>query len=371
MGQPRARARSDGTVAWQVPYRLNGRQTSETFETHDAAQRFIRLLEQVGPAEARRILAETDPAGPVAPTLVEWTEHYLTHATGITAGTRGENRRLAARSWLPVLGGLPVDFITRDHVRRWVNEYGQAKSAKTVKNAHGLLSTVLAGAVEAKHRPDNPARGIPLPDQLAGEMVFLTTGEFARLVQAVPERWRPLVLTIGGTGLRWGEVTALRWQDVDLDTPVPVLHVRQAWKRGEKGGRELGPPKTRRSRRTVSLPRSLVRVLDPLRGGPDELVFRAVRGGRLHHQVWQPRVWVPAVEQANLGKRPRVHDLRHSHVAWLIQQGRPAPEIQRRLGHESVATTIDVYGHLFPDAHGLAAAAVELALVEVLPELED
>lgn len=371
MGKPRPRPRSDGSTYWQVPFRLDGTQTSESFDDKKAADRFAKLVKQVGPAEARSIVRSARSGGHAVPTLTEWVAHHLEHATSITPGTRGEYRRLAARSFLPTLGGYPVDVVTRDMVRRWVRDYqGAGHSAKTVTNAHGLLSTVLASAVEAGHRADNPAKGVKVARGERDEMVVLTTAEFARLMARIPQRWHPLVLTAAGTGLRWGELTALHWRDVDLDARVPVVRVRQAWKRGETGTRALGVPKTPRSRRTVSLGQGVARALDPLRGEPDTLVFRAERGGRLHHQRWHPSVWRPAVDAADLGKRPRFHDLRHSHVSWLIDAGRPPLEIRDRLGHESIKTTMDVYGHLFPGSLEASAAAVDLAMSEALPELE-
>lgn len=368
MGNIRTRSRSDGSTYWQVSFRHDNKQTSESFDSAAKAERWNRLLKQVGPEQARALLSRKTVKD--APTLSEWLTHHLEHATGITAGTRGEYERLAARSWQPTLGDFPIDLITKDQVRRWVNEYAAEKSAKTVANAHGLLSTVLASAVEAKWRPDNPAYRIPLPQGLHEEMVFLTPNEFTRLLAILPPQWQSLVLTAAGTGMRWGEVTALTWTDVDLDAPVPVLRVRQAWKRTEHGSRVLGTPKTRRSVRTISLSPEVVRALDPLRDSADALVFRAKRGGKLHHQVWHPRVWRPAVEKAALGKSPRFHDLRHSHASWLINVGVPLPEIQRRLGHESIKTTVDVYGHLLPDSHRRTAAAISVALSGAMPELE-
>uniref|UniRef100_UPI0035632836 tyrosine-type recombinase/integrase n=1 Tax=Actinotalea sp. TaxID=1872145 RepID=UPI0035632836 len=71
-----------------------------------------------------------------------------------------------------------------------------------------------------------------------------------------------------------------------------------------------------------------------------------------------------------IGKRPRVHDCRHSHASWLIAQGRPLPYIQRRLGHEKITTTVGTYGHLMPDAQQGDADAVALMMAGVLPTIE-
>ena len=211
-------------------------------------------------------------------------------------------------------------------------------------------------------------------------MTFLSEGEFASLLDHVAPYWQPFVLMLAGTGLRWGEATALRWGDVDLDADVPVLRVSQAWKRGATV-RVLGAPKTKRSRRTVSLPAQVVESLLPHRGPGDQLVFLGPNGGTMHHQSWHPRFWRPAIDAANepetaakaghtpLGKQPRIHDLRHSHASWLIAAGVPLPIIQRRLGHESIQTTVDRYGHLVDGHLELAAGAVTAALALAVPEV--
>lgn len=94
----------------------------------------------------------------------------------------------------------------------------------------------------------------------------------------------------------------------------------------------------------------------------DELVFRGLRGSRIRHQNFHSRIWHPAVAASGIGKRPRVHDLRHTHVSWLIAQGVSLPIIQHRLSHESIRTTVDTYGHLLPEAAVIAASAVEEAM---------
>jgi integrase len=79
------------------------------------------------------------------------------------------------------------------------------------------------------------------------------------------------------------------------------------------------------------------------------------------------KVWTPAVKEADLGKRPTIHSLRHSSASWLIAAGLPLPVIQRRLGHEQISTTIDRYGHLAPGALSEAADAASNALSRAMP----
>ncbi len=105
-------------------------------------------------------------------------------------------------------------------------------------------------------------------------------------------------------------------------------------------------------------------------GAPEDLLFVSSRGLPLRSGPFHTRVWQPAVTAAALGVRPRVHDLRHSHASALIAAGVSLPVVQRRLGHESITTTIDVYGHLAPDAYAGATEAAEAMLSQALPQIE-
>jgi integrase len=128
----------------------------------------------------------------------------------------------------------------------------------------------------------------------------------------------------------------------------------------------LGPPKTRKSVRTVSIPDLVTAELQTRSVGrrPDQLVFPGPAG--IGQQAWTKRfhrmAWHPAVAASGIGKKPRVHDLRHAHASWLIAQGVHLPMIQARLGHESINTTISVYGHLAPEAHQQMALVIDTVM---------
>jgi integrase len=97
---------------------------------------------------------------------------------------------------------------------------------------------------------------------------------------------------------------------------------------------------------------------------PDDFVFVSPNGLPLHNGDFSTRVWSPLMTK--LGTRGiapfRFHDLRHTHVAWLIAGNVPLPHIQARLGHESITTTIDTYGHLLPVGSDLISQVVDTAL---------
>jgi integrase len=98
-------------------------------------------------------------------------------------------------------------------------------------------------------------------------------------------------------------------------------------------------------------------MLAPLAADNRGEMFRATRGGPVQHSYFHPKVWVPRTRKAGL-EGVRLHDLRHTHASWLIARGIDVVTISRRLGHESITTTIDRYGHLLPDQDAGAAAAV-------------
>ncbi|MCL2542304.1 MAG: site-specific integrase [Nocardioidaceae bacterium] len=214
--------------------------------------------------------------------------------------------------------------------------------------------------------PRSPHVGVKLgrhSDHERAEARFLTLEEFARLLAATPERWRPLVMFLAGTGARWGEVVALNVADVNLDAATVSITKAEKVDPTAPGRVRIGPTKTRKSRRTIGLPSELVTILKELTQGrgKNERLFvmldedgEPMRRWAFYRNVWLAKSCAGA---GLLDPHPRIHDLRHSHAAWLIAEGVPLPVIQARLGHEKITTTVDTYGHLVPDLQQAAADA--------------
>jgi integrase len=188
-------------------------------------------------------------------------------------------------------------------------------------------------------------------------MACLTEQQLARLVACTPEWWRPLVVTLAGTGMRWGEAVGLTVEHVDL--LVPEVRIRQTL--NPTATRWKPSPKTKAGRRHIGLPNAVVDVLLPLVAGKDgrEPVFTTPEGALVKHRTFNYGVWQPACRAAGVIATP--HDLRHSHAALLIANGVPMPAISQRLGHASIKTTFDTYGYLLP--------RVEQHLLEGLDEV--
>lgn len=253
-------------------------------------------------------------------------------------------------------------------VQRWVGRLmrgetepkrGQARplAPKTVRNAHGLLHQIMAAAVTARLIRNNPCSGTKLPEAVDTEMRFLTPAEADRLIAALPKHWRPLILFLLTTGCRWGEAIGVRAKNLD----VLARKVRFLIKTVEIGGRFIDePPKSRRGRRTAGFTIRLAEVLVPLAMKDDDRerrIFLGPRGGMIAQKRFYP-IWHKACAGAGLTGL-RIHDLRHTHVAWLIAKNVPLSAISRRIGHKSIAVTDDLYGHLLEEVNESLVAGLD------------
>ena len=384
-----------GTISYRVVWREHGIRQWETFSNIKAAEAFKVKVEAYGNywppdwIKGHGDKSSTVPSN--APLFRDYAEKTINARQKADERTKDDYKRMLANHVYPLIGNVPVDRIDRFQVseisdsmnkeREVKDEHGKPvigkdgepiikppASEKTISNVHALVSSILSDAVTDRIIDRNPAVGAmpSLPDSKTEEMVFLSPVEFAVLLEQVQgSREKALVQMLAGTGLRWSEATALQVHDVDLDVRQAV-DVRRAWKR-RGSAFVLGSPKTNRSRRSLGLSSELVMALAPLTAGrdPGEFLFTTATGRPIRHNNFFNRVWKPAVidaRHAGLPKAPRIHDLRHTHASWLIDAKVSLPAIQRRLGHESITTTIDRYGHLAPEHVDEINAAVDRAL---------
>ena len=361
---PERHRAENGKVTWRIRFRHGNTQTSETFQTRKDAERFSMMIASLGPQGAlEQMYAETKQSK--VPSLDAVAADHIAMRANTTDGTRLNYERLWARTWGPLVGFLPANQLTDDDLSRAAMTLGKTYSRKSLENQRGLLSGVVGRAVRLGYLTDNLARGMRLPAGVHGdsaEMRILAPEEFAVIADYIAEH-HPHYLTfvrfLYATGARWGEAVALQVQDVQL----PNVRIHQALKWSPDNNRPIGTTKTKKGRRTIAITGEMrEEIADLCAGRPGkDLLFTAVRGGEIRHRSFWGRVWVPAASQ--LTPRPRIHDLRHSHASWLLSQGIPIHVLQRRLGHQSIQTTVDVYGHLMPDAQMLAADAADMAFV--------
>ena len=235
---------------------------------------------------------------------------------------------------LPTFGDLPLTDIDPVQVRAWHAGLDTGPTGKA--NAYGLLRTIMGDAVEDGLLPANPVRVKRAGSKKrARELKVLTLDEFQALVDAIPPRYRALVLLGGWCALRFGELAALRRSDLDLKNGL--VHVRQAVTT-IKGQTIVGAPKAD-SRRAVTIPPHIVQalrehVLQHAGPGRDGLVFPSASGNGYLALSTLHRVWGPAKAKAG---RPdlRVHDLRHYGLVMAARAGATLGELQQRAGHST------------------------------------
>lgn len=313
--------------------------------------------------------------------VATWWPVYKASLKPNTVQSEGSRIRIHI---LPLLGDLALEDLDQLTLQTWVaglltgepdpDRPGKWKrrpiAVKTVRNCHGLLHKILGAAVKQRLLRANPCTGVQLPKLVPREMRFLTEPEAGRLVAAVPMHWRPLVLLLLATGLRWGEAIGLAVKSIDV--LAGRLTVVRSMSEMADGELVFGTPKTHRGRRTVTFPPKTVGaalaglVVDKDR---DQLAFTAPNGGPVRTRNFR-RGWVRWTEKAGLPGL-RIHDLRHTQAAWLISGNRPLSAISRRLGHASIAVTDGLYGHLLPEVEEGILAVIEGALAHVDPALLD
>jgi integrase len=266
---------------------------------------------------------------------------------------------------LPAFGNRQLKSIQPLEVRTWIAGLAaKGLAPATVRKAAQLFSADLEAACNDGLIPRNPARRVDLPKIEKVEMRFLTPDEVRSLAGAIDPRYSCLVFTAAYTGLRFGELAALKVSRLDMLRRT--IRVEETLSE-VSGHLAFGPPKTAAARRTVTLPKTLVEVLAahlakyPV--GEEGLIFTAPAAGPLRATQFRNRVWYAAVA-ASVGTPCRFHDLRHTAAALLIREKVHPKVIQQRLGHASIRTTLDVHGHVFEGLDEAAAEALDRTLGE-------
>jgi integrase len=297
----------------------------------------------------------TDPAlGRTA--FAEWASCVMAGRVHLKESTRARDEAVMRHLVLPHLGDRTLGGLLPADIQAWVAQLSADNYAPaTVRKAYQLGAAVLTAAIESGLISRTPCRGIRLPRLDAEEMRFLTPDEIHHLANTVDPHYRALVLTVAYSGLRWGEAAALRPEDLNLlARTLTVTHTLSE----VRGHLQVTEPKTPAARRTLALPASIAEMIGHhLAAGLAEcgFVFTSTDGQPLRRTNFRRRIWLPAVT-ASVGEPCRFHDLRHSHVAMLIAHGEHPKTIAARLGHASVRTVLDVYGHLY---QGLDQAAAD------------
>jgi integrase len=382
--------------AWVVYFRVNGKQVWRTFSDREyggssGAREAAELY--LAQSQAKRVRGEFRRPAKIrfADFAVEWLNVYA--KPNVKVRTYEAYETSLRVHLVPEFGDLYMSEISRRAIDSFIADWLaggpgfrervrqardlEAKRARdedrdprpvklgcspgTISNALTPLREMLGHAVEWEYLTTNPALGVKRPRVERTEMHVFGPAEIRKLLEkAEGATARAMILTAVATGMRRGELLALRWGDVDWNS-------HRIWvRRNINRHGQFQEPKTRGSVRAIAMPDTLAATLREHRMASrwkeaDDLIFATEKGTPLDGQNFVRRVFDPALRRAGLPKI-RFHDLRHSFASLLIAQGEHPKLISEQLGHASVQITLDRYGHLLPASYDSAGDRLEAAL---------
>jgi integrase len=297
----------------------------------------------------------------------KWMQEYAQGS--VKASTYESYDSVLRMHLLPFFGPMELAKITLEDVQRYVTtkqREGRVKP-KTINNTLVPFKEMFTHAVRWGYLRENPAHYVEKPRVPHREMDFLTKEEIHCFLSAVPQDRYPFFLAAILTGMRLGELLAMKWSNVDWHREQYV--VRESLYKGR-----FVEPKSASSKRAINLARTLLDALRTHKARQSErrlqtgevyqdhdLIFCTALGTPLDRGNVVKRDFWPLLRQAGL-RRIRFHDLRHTFATLLIAQGESPKYIQAQLGHASIQVTMDRYGHLLPDVNQQAARRLEDSL---------
>ena len=268
---------------------------------------------------------------------------------------------------LPTFGTSRIKDITKAAVQRFLGgKRTQGFSGSSVHGMRTALGKVLQAAVDWNYLEQNPARGIRLGDRApVQERVYLMPEQLSPLINSLPEPCRRLVVITVLTGLRIGELLALRWKHVNFIHDV--IQVRETVYEGR-----FGTPKTKSSRRDVPMSQPVREAFmaqhnERAAADADELIFTSRNGSPMNPKNLLRRVLQPACRKLQL---PVIswHSFRHTHATLLGEVGESLRTAQAILGHSDLKTTLNIYTHAIPESQKRAVAKVAGLVFPTVPE---
>ena len=344
MAWVKPRTTSDGAKRWVACYRdPEGRQRSAgTFPSKRAAQRAANREEQ-------RVLAGSwrdHSLGEVR--FREYVETEWLPSKHIEPTTMAAYRSNLDKHFFPFFGRKQLHQITPGLVQDWVTTaVAEGLAARSIRKYHTMLHSIFARAVRDDLIVANPCAHTELPKVITPKKRTLTPAEFDLLITAVPDRYRLMVETAIETGMRWGELIALKPRHVDfLRHNVTVQDtIMEVSKRHSPTGERFVPkayPKDNEARTFGVSQAWLDQVAEHISThglGRDDLLFATSVGTPISRNTFRTRIWLPAVKASGVGFAVRMHDLRHAHASWLLAGGSDLASVMDRLGHAHIQTT--------------------------------
>ena len=293
-----------------------------------------------------------------------WYHTYCKPALRITTQSCYEDRIYL--HIIPSLGSISLNKLTQSNLQQFyadlkkngrcvnVETYGPGLSDRMVRACHTTCHAALQKAVAEGLIPVNPSIGCKLPPKKAAEMQVLTKDEIRRfLIQAKENDFFEIAVLELSTGMRRGELCALKWTDLNLRTGA--LHVQRQVIHFA-GGLQISVPKTKSSNRTIILPPVVLDILSEMKKKVEsDWIFPSpVKEGDPLDPLSVYRKMRKVLERAEC-KQIRFHDLRHTFATMALENGMDIKTLSATIGHVSSATTIDIYSHI-TDAMQMQAA---------------
>lgn len=370
MASIQSRPRADGTTAYAVLFRQGSgktaKQRARTFEDRPSAERFARMIDEFGAERALRYLEdEADVVQGIS--LDDLAQRWLASKEGAVTPNILVGYRRDYEGWIrPRFGHREAAHIHEGDVQAWVDwmrlhpspTTGKPLSPKSIADRHAILHQIYKwGSARTRNLvPHNPCKETELPKRTRTPVKGLRIPELHALLLAgerVDQDAADLVSFMAGTGWRIGESVAVLAGAIEDYGDKMYVNMERVLRRGvgfTEGGKSdaamrrlevLGPAVPMIRRRMVGL-------------GPDDFLFTFADGrpgvnrrGPWNVNSFRDLRWPRLVAAAGLTERhPTPHWLRHTHVAICIAAGLSLAEIQRRLGHEDIQTTVNVYGRM-------------------------
>jgi integrase len=333
---------------------------------HDAERRLAEILHQIDTGSFNK---------PGKTTVAEFLARWLAEYSKPNLSSRSYERYagIVRTHLIPALGGMPLTQLKPEHLQKhYAALLDKGLAARTVRYDHVVLHCALRLACKWGLLTRNVADSVDVPRAQRGAMQTWDEWEMAQFLEAAKTTpYHALFYTNLYTGMRRSELLALSWRHVDL--LYCQISVERGLHRLSNGEYSFTQPKSAKSRRTIALPPSLSLILKEhranqerariLTGKPlteDDLVFAHDDGSPLSPNSVS-RAW-DLLAKAAAVKPIRFHDARHTHATLLLKQGVHPKIVQERLGHSTIATTLDTYSHVSPGLQEAAAARFDAAM---------
>jgi integrase len=309
-------------------------------------------------------------------TLNEYLDFWLEKVakSRVRANTFEGYKRMLDLNVKPLLGERRLSSIKPSDIQTiYTAILERGLSARSVEHTNAVLSSALKQAVKLQILNSNPCAAVDLPQKKRAEMKAMSPEQAAQFLKVAKEDVRGIILTFALiTGMRPSEYLALRWSDLDLRKGAAT--VQRAVTLISGGGFRFGETKTKRSRRTIPLPQTLVKDLQKYRVAQLEhklklgeayqdldLVFATELGTPIAYKNLDFRHFKPTLKRAGL-EGFRLYDLRHTCATLLLSAGENPKVVAERLGHSSIVLTLDTYSHVLPDMQQAATEKLERML---------